>query len=305
MKKPIKKPIRKAIIPAAGLGTRFLPFTKAIPKEMLPLVDTPTIQYIIKEAVDSGISEILIITNSNKSAMENHFDHSYELEEKLKEAGKEEELKQIKDIADMATIYYARQKENLGLGHAVYCARTFVEEEPFAVLLPDNMIECEHCGTGLQQLIDTYESVHTSVVGVQQMSKELLPRYGVVDLGNSWRQEETIHMLNGIVEKPQPGTEPGDYGIFGRYILTPEIFDVLEEMVIRQKTEGEKEIHLTKALVELMTTQMIYAKVMNGKRYDIGDKMGFLKANLEFAMRRPDMREELAAFMQELLDRNS
>ena len=258
----MNKKVRKAIIPAAGLGTRFLPATKAIAKEMLPIVDIPTIQYIIQEAVDSGIEEILIITNSNKHAMENHFDKNYELEERLKESGKLEQVKMIQDIADMANIYYIRQKEPKGLGHAVLCAKSFIGDEPFAVLLGDDVVVNKEGKPALKQLIEQYSKTSASVIGVQTVDKKDVSKYGIVEPSKS-------------------------HPVLGRYVLTPEIFELLE-------TQGKGaggEIQLTDAIKRLLDRQAVYAYDFEGKRYDVGDKFGFIKATIDFALDREDLHD--------------
>ena len=286
----MNKKVRKAIIPAAGLGTRFLPATKAIAKEMLPIVDIPTIQYIIQEAVDSGIEEILIITNSNKHAMENHFDKNYELEERLKESGKLEQVKMIQDIADMANIYYIRQKEPKGLGHAVHCAKSFIGNEPFAVLLGDDIIDAEvPC---LKQMIDAYDEYKTSILGVQEVAKENVDKYGILDVKYI---EDRVYKVKDMVEKPSVDDAPSNIAILGRYIITPEIFNILET-----QEEGKGgEIQLTDALQTLATKEAIYAYNFEGRRYDVGDKLGFLEATVDFALKRPELKDEFEAFIKE------
>ena len=260
--------VRKAIIPAAGLGTRFLPATKAIAKEMLPIVDIPTIQYIIQEAVDSGIEEILIITNSNKHAMENHFDKNYELEERLKESGKLEQVKMIQDIADMANIYYIRQKEPKGLGHAVLCAKSFIGDEPFAVLLGDDVVVNKEGQPALKQLIDQYEQTSASVVGVQTVNKKDVSKYGIVEPSKSHPAKGRLVKLTDMVEKPAVEKAPSQLAVLGRYVLTPEIFELLE-------------------------TQ--------GKRYDVGDKFGFIKATIDFALDREDLHDQVSKHIQDIV----
>jgi len=261
--------VRKAIIPAAGLGTRFLPATKAIAKEMLPIVDIPTIQYIIQEAVDSGIEEILIITNSNKHAMENHFDKNYELEERLKESGKLEQVKMIQDIADMANIYYIRQKEPKGLGHAVLCAKSFIGDEPFAVLLGDDVVVNKEGQPALKQLIDQYEQTSASVVGVQTVNKKDVSKYGIVEPSKSHPAKGRLVKLTDMVEKPAVEKAPSQLAVLGRYVLTPEIFELLE-------------------------TQ--------GKRYDVGDKFGFIKATIDFALDREDLHDQVSKHIQDIVN---
>ena len=268
--------VRKAIIPAAGLGTRFLPATKAIAKEMLPIVDIPTIQYIIQEAVDSGIEEILIITNSNKHAMENHFDKNYELEERLKESGKLEQVKMIQDIADMANIYYIRQKEPKGLGHAVLCAKSFIGDEPFAVLLGDDVVVNKEGKPALKQLIEQYEKTSASVIGVQTVDKKDVSKYGIVEPSKSHPAKGRLVKLTDMVEKPAVEKAPSQLAVLGRYVLTPEIFELLE-------TQGKGaggEIQLTDAIKRLLDRQAVYAYDFEGKRYDVGDKFGFIKISV-------------------------
>ena len=288
----MNKKVRKAIIPAAGLGTRFLPATKAIAKEMLPIVDIPTIQYIIQEAVDSGIEEILIITNSNKHAMENHFDKNYELEERLKESGKLEQVKMIQDIADMANIYYIRQKEPKGLGHAVLCAKSFIGDEPFAVLLGDDVVVNKEGKPALKQLIEQYSKTSASVIGVQTVDKKDVSKYGIVEPSKSHPAKGRLVKLTDMVEKPAVEKAPSQLAVLGRYVLTPEIFELLE-------TQGKGaggEIQLTDAIKRLLDRQAVYAYDFEGKRYDVGDKLGFLEATIDFALKRPELRDEFLKF---------
>lgn len=289
--------VKKAIIPAAGLGTRFLPATKALAKEMLPIVDTPTIQYIIQEAVDSGIEEILIITNSNKHAMENHFDKSYELETRLKESGKMEQVKMIQDIADMANIYYIRQKEPKGLGHAVLCAKSFIGEEPFAILLGDDVVVNKGGKPALQQLIDTYEETEASVVGVQTVPKEDVCKYGIVSPSKSHPQKGRLVKLADMVEKPKVEEAPSQLAVLGRYVLTSKIFELLET----QDKGAGGEIQLTDAIERLMDMQAVYAYDFEGIRYDVGDKFGFVKATIDFALERDDLRDKVSAYLKEIM----
>lgn len=283
--------VRKAIIPAAGLGTRFLPATKAQPKEMLPVVDKPTIQYIIEEAVDSGIEEILIITGRNKRAIEDHFDRSIELEIELKKKEKNELLLQIKEISDMVNIHYIRQKEPKGLGHAINCARSFVGNEPFAVLLGDDIVYSEYpC---LKQLIEVYDEYQTTILGVQTVSEENVSRYGIVD---GKFIENDVYKVKNLVEKPSKEEAPSNIAILGRYIITPEIFDILDNT--RPGAGGE--IQLTDALKELSMNQAMYAYIFKGIRYDVGNKLGFLQATIEFALRRKDLKEDFKKYLLEL-----
>ena len=290
--------MRKAVIPAAGLGTRFLPATKAIPKEMLPLVDIPTVQYIVKEAVASGIEEILIITNSNKHCMENHFDRSYELENRLLESNKQEEYNMICDIADMANIYYVRQKEPKGLGHAILCAKSFIGDEPFAVLLGDDVVENGSGAPALKQLIDAYNLVQASIVGVQTVPDEDVSKYGIVEPEKGENIENRQVKLRSMVEKPKMENAPSNMAVLGRYVLTPEIFDYLET----QTPGAGGEIQLTDAIKNLMISQSVYAYDFEGTRYDVGDKFGFIKATIEYALEREELKDKLQAYLKELAE---
>ena len=293
-----KRNVRKAVIPAAGLGTRFLPATKAIPKEMLPLVDIPTVQYIVKEAVASGIEEILIITNSNKHCMENHFDRSYELENRLLESNKQEEYNMICDIADMANIYYVRQKEPKGLGHAILCAKSFIGDEPFAVLLGDDVVENGSGAPALKQLIDAYNLVQASIVGVQTVPDEDVSKYGIVEPEKGENIENRQVKLRSMVEKPKMENAPSNMAGLGRYVLTPEIFDYLET----QTPGAGGEIQLTDAIKNLMISQSVYAYDFEGTRYDVGDKFGFIKATIEYALEREELKDKLQAYLKELAE---
>ena len=280
--------VRKAIIPAAGLGTRFLPATKAQPKEMLPIVDKPTIQYIIEEAVASGIEEILIITGRNKKCIEDHFDKSVELEMELEKNHKDELLDLVRGISDMVDIHYIRQKEPRGLGHAILCAKAFVGNEPFAVLLGDDVVDSEvPC---LKQLMDCYKEYKTSILGVQTVAKENVDKYGIVD---GIHIEDRVYKVKNLVEKPSVEDAPSNVAILGRYIITPQIFDILSET----KPGKGGEIQLTDALQTLIENEAMYAYNFEGRRYDVGDKLGFLQATVEFALKRPELREP---FMQYL-----
>lgn len=284
--------VRKAIIPAAGLGTRFLPATKAQPKEMLPIVDKPTIQYIIEEAVASGIEEILIITGRNKKCIEDHFDKSVELEMELEKGHKDELLEMVRNISDMVDIHYIRQKEPKGLGHAISCARAFVGNEPFAVLLGDDVVDSEvPC---LKQLMDCYKEYKTSILGVQTVAKEDVNKYGIVD---GIHIEDRVYKVKKLVEKPAIEESPSNVAILGRYIITPQIFDIL------QNTNPGKggEIQLTDALQTLIESEAMYAYNFEGRRYDVGDKFGFLQATVEFALKREELREP---FIEYLTNRN-
>lgn len=290
-------PVKKAVIPAAGLGTRFLPATKAMPKEMLPIVDIPTIQYIIEEAVASGIEEILVITNSNKHCMENHFDRNYELEERLKEAGKYEQEKMIREISDLANIYYVRQKEPKGLGHAILCAKSFIGNDPFAILLGDDVVINKGGEPALKQLITAYEEKGASVVGVQTVPMDDVDKYGIVEPAFGYKNVNNRRVkLSGMIEKPNKEEAPSQLAVLGRYVLTPEIFDLLES----QQAGKGGEIQLTDAIVRLMELQAVYAYDFEGIRYDVGDKFGFIKATIDFALEREDLAQSVAAYIQEL-----
>lgn len=275
--------VHKAIIPAAGLGTRFLPATKAQPKEMLPIVDKPTIQFIVEEAVASGIEDIIIVTGRSKRAIEDHFDKSVELEEELKKNHKEELLAQVRDISNLVNIHYIRQKEPRGLGHAIYCAKTFIGNEPFAVLLGDDIVKAEKpC---LKQLIDVYNEYKTTVLGVQKVPETEVSKYGIVA---GTQVDERVVKVTDMVEKPEAGQAPSNIAILGRYIISPAIFKYLENA-----TPGKGgEIQLTDALKSLMHHEAMYAYDFIGKRYDVGNKMGFLQATVEFALEREDLKDE-------------
>jgi UTP--glucose-1-phosphate uridylyltransferase len=286
--------VRKAVFPAAGWGTRFLPATKAQPKEMLPLVDRPVIQYAVEEAVAAGIEQVIIVTSSQKRAIEDHFDLSYELEHLLEERGEIERLRQIRHISDLAQIAYVRQKEQLGLGHAVLMAKELVGHEPFAVILSDDVVVGERPCIG--QLIHAYHQTHGSVVAVMEVPHEETRRYGVIGgervdghAGRLWKADR-------VVEKPEPDEAPSDMAIIGRYVLTPKIFDKLE-----QTPRGAGgEIQLTDAIEALMEEQPVHGYAFEGTRYDAGTPMGWLKASVELALARPDIGPEFAAFLRGL-----
>lgn len=288
----MNKKIKKAVIPAAGLGTRFLPVTKAQPKEMLPIVDKPTIQYIIEEAVASGIEEILIITGRNKKCIEDHFDKSVELELELEKNGKQDMLKLVREISDMVDIHYIRQKEPKGLGHAIGCAKTFVGNEPFAVLLGDDLVYNEEKPC-LKQLINCYNEYNTSILGVQTVDEKDVDKYGII---KGIHIEGRVHKVRGLVEKPAVEEAPSNIAILGRYIITPQIFKILEET----KPGRGGEIQLTDALSKLINEEAIYAYEFEGTRYDVGDKLGFLKATVEYALRREDLRDEFIEYLNTL-----
>ena len=292
------KKIRKAVIPAAGFGTRFLPATKAQPKEMLPIVDKPTIQFIIEEAVASGIEEIIIVTSGNKRSIEDHFDKSYELEDTLRKKGKKEMLKMVEEISNMVNIHYIRQKEAKGLGHAVLCAKAFINDEPFAVLLGDDVVYTEGKEQpALKQLIDIYEETGTSVVGVQTVPEEDVDKYGIVKPSTSYTNaNERIFQLNDMVEKPKREEAPSNLAVLGRYILTPEIFGFLET----QEAGAGNEIQLTDAIKRVLAVQQVYAYDFEGIRYDVGDKFGFVKATIDIALRDASLKEQTSAYIEEL-----
>jgi UTP--glucose-1-phosphate uridylyltransferase len=284
--------VRKAIIPAAGLGTRFLPATKAMPKEMLPIVDKPTIQYIVEEAIASGIEDIIIVTGKGKRAIEDHFDHAMELENNLMEKQKYELLETVQGITNMIDIHYIRQKEPKGLGHAVWCARKFIGDEPFAVLLGDDIVKSEvPC---LAQLMQEYNKRFSSVLAVKRVPDNETHRYGVID---PIAGEDRVYQVKEFIEKPAPGTAPSNLAIIGRYILTPEIFMFLE----RQETGAGNEIQLTDAIQKLNEIQRVFAYEFEGSRYDVGEKQGFIETTIEFALQNPELREDLLQFMEQKL----
>ncbi|HDV4310772.1 TPA: UTP--glucose-1-phosphate uridylyltransferase GalU [Staphylococcus aureus] len=285
------KKIKKAIIPAAGLGTRFLPATKAMPKEMLPILDKPTIQYIVEEAARAGIEDIIIVTGRHKRAIEDHFDSQKELEMVLKEKGKSELLEKVQYSTELANIFYVRQKEQKGLGHAISSARQFIGNEPFAVLLGDDIVESEV--PAVKQLIDVYEETGHSVIGVQEVPESDTHRYGIIDpLTKNGRQYE----VKKFVEKPAQGTAPSNLAIMGRYVLTPEIFDYLKT----QKEGAGNEIQLTDAIERMNNDNQVYAYDFEGERYDVGEKLGFVKTTIEYALKDDSMREELTRFIKAL-----
>ncbi|MEK6993839.1 UTP--glucose-1-phosphate uridylyltransferase GalU [Paenibacillus sp. FSL K6-1566] len=286
--------IRKAIIPAAGLGTRFLPATKAMPKEMLPIVDKPTIQYIIEEAVASGIEDIIIVTGKGKRAIEDHFDSSFELEHNLAGKGKWELLEEVQKPSNLADIHYIRQKEPKGLGHAIWCARKFIGDEPFAVLLGDDIVESEvPC---LKQMIKVYDTYQSAVVGVQTVDWDEVNRYGIVD---GLRKSERIYETTRLVEKPSREEAPSNLAIMGRYILPSVIFDILED----QEAGKNGEIQLTDALSVLAHRSPILAYNFAGIRHDVGEKMGYIQTSIHYALQREDLREDLLAYMSKIMEK--
>jgi UTP--glucose-1-phosphate uridylyltransferase len=285
------KPVRKAIIPAAGLGTRFLPATKAMPKEMLPIIDKPTIQYIVEEAVASGIEDIIIVTGKGKRAIEDHFDHAFELEANLAMKGKLKLLEEVRR-SSRVDIHYIRQKEPKGLGHAVWCARRFVGDEPFAVLLGDDIVQSEiPC---LRQLIDQYQLTGSPIIGVQPVPEKETSRYGILDPDG---REGRLYRVRSFVEKPPQGKAPSNLAIMGRYVLTPEIFAFLE----KQEPGAGGEIQLTDAIARLNEVQQVYGYHFSGVRYDVGEKLGFIMTTLAFALRDEELSLPLINEMEKLL----
>jgi len=283
--------VRKALFPAAGLGTRFLPATKASPKEMLPLVDKPLIQYVVEEAVASGIESIVIVTGRGKTAIEDHFDVSFELEKLLEERGKEDELKAMRTISEMARVSYVRQREALGLGHAVLQARDLVGDEPFAVMLSDDIIDSET--PALRQLLDVYEKYDAPVLCTMQVAGEAISRFGVID---GEEVEEGVYKIKDMVEKPPFSEAPSDLAIIGRYVLTPDIFDEIEKT--RPGAIGE--IQITDAMRSLLKKRPFYAVRFKGTRYDAGDKLGFLIATVEFALKHEELAPEFREYLMSL-----
>ncbi len=283
--------IRKAVFPAAGLGTRFLPATKASPKEMLPLVDKPLIQYVVEEAVASGIESVIIVTGRDKTAIEDHFDISFELEHLLRERGKDEMLKQVRAISEMARISYVRQREALGLGHAILQARDFVEGEPFAVMLADDIVDAET--PALKQMLKAYEKYDAPVIGTMRVEGEAISRFGVID---AEEVEPGVYRIKDMVEKPAFAEAPSDLAIIGRYILTPDIFKEIENA--RPGAGGE--IQLTDAMRSLLRKRPFYAVRFEGTRHDAGDKLGFLIATVEFALKHPDLAPEFTSYLRTL-----
>lgn len=283
--------IKKAIIPAAGLGTRFLPATKAMPKEMLPILDKPTIQYIVEEAARAGIEDIIIVTGKHKRAIEDHFDIQKELETTLFEKGKLELLDKVQYSTNLANIFYVRQKEQKGLGHAIHMAKQFIGNEPFAVLLGDDIVESDN--PAIKQLMDQYEETGKSVIGVQPVPESETHRYGVIAPKS---QEARLYEVEKFVEKPAQGTAPSNLAIMGRYVLSPRIFDYLET-----QTEGSGgEIQLTDAIERLNKDDKVYAYDFEGQRYDVGEKIGFVKTTIEYALKDEEMREEIKRYIQSL-----
>lgn len=287
--------VRKAIIPAAGLGTRFLPATKAQPKEMLPIVDKPTIQYIVEEAIESGIEDIIIISGRGKRAIEDHFDTSYELEATLEKNNKLEMLEMVREISNIANIHYIRQKEPKGLGHAIYCANRFIGNEPFAVLLGDDIVVSETpC---IRQLMDVYEQYDGSIVGVHEVPLEDVSKYGIIEPKENGL-DGNVQRIKSLVEKPSIEEAPSNLAIMGRYILTPDIFDILETLPPGKNNE----IQLTDAIEILNEREQVYAYNFEGDRYDVGDKLGFIQATIDLALLRDDLRDDVKSYLRSKLD---
>lgn len=284
--------IRKAVFPVAGLGTRFIPATKAMAKEMLPVVDKPIIQYAVEEAFAAGIEHIVFVTGRGKKALEDHFDRSFEIEHSLKEKGKDDLLKQIQELVPTTgTIIYTRQNQPLGLGHAIWCARDIVGDEPFAVLLADDLIQTDK--PVLSEMVKKFDRLRASMAAVMEVDKDQTDKYGILD---ATLVEDDIVRINDMVEKPKPDEAPSNLAIIGRYILTPKIFEYLGE----GKKGAGGEIQLTDAMKKLLKEQPVYGYKFEGKRFDCGDKVGFQMANLAFALERPDMRDKLIKFIKEV-----
>ena len=288
------KKVRKAVFPAAGLGTRFLPATKAVPKEMLPLVDKPIIQYGVEEALAAGCDQIIVITGRGKSAIEDHFDISYELENELEERGKEELLKQVRQISGMINVAYVRQKKAMGLGHAVLMARELVGDEPFGVILPDDIIDADvPC---LKQMIDVYNQTGSSILATQEVERKAVSAYGVLDATPTGKHDGRLYEVKNLVEKPKPEDAPSNLAIIGRYVLTPLIFEMLEA------TEPGKggELQLTDGIKQLLKHEKVYGYSFEGKRHDTGDKLGMLKATVEFGLKREDLADDFRKYLKTL-----
>lgn len=283
--------IKKAVIPAAGFATRFMPACKAQPKEMLPILDKPTLQYIVEEARDSGITDILLVIGRNKESIVNHFDRSVELEEHLKKANKESMIEELRKISDSVNIHYVRQKEQKGLGHAVLCAKAFVGNDPFAVILGDDIVKSDV--PAIKQLAEIYNRFEAPVVGVQSVDQRSVNKYGIIA---PKKVEDDLYRVEGMVEKPSAEEAPSDMAIMGRYIITPDIFELLENTAPGKGNE----IQLTDALLALSKKRPLYATRFTGERYDVGDKIGFLKANIEFGLRDPGLRDELIDYLTNL-----
>ncbi|MBT2254093.1 UTP--glucose-1-phosphate uridylyltransferase GalU [Priestia megaterium] len=286
--------IKKAVIPVGGLGTRFLPATKAQPKEMLPIVDKPAVQYIVEEAVKSGIESIIFITGRNKKSIEDHFDKSIELEQMLEEKHKFQMLKEVQTISSMASIHYIRQKEPLGLGHAILCAEQFIGDEPFAVLLGDDIMTSEE--PALKQMIQAYETTNQSVIGVQKVDVEEVSKYGIIQSEN---KSGNLHEVNDLIEKPSIEQAPSTIAVMGRYILNPSIFSYLKTI---ERGVGN-ELQLTDALRVVCEKERLFALELEGQRFDIGDKIGYMKAMVEVALKRKDLRQTFLSYLEGIVEK--
>ena len=290
--------IRKAIIPAAGLGTRFLPATKALPKEMLPIIDTPSLQYIVEEAVNSGIEEIGIIVSMAKPSIEQHFSIDKKLENRLKAVNKFEEAEMIRDIANLIKITFIYQDHPRGLGHAIYCAKDFIGDEDFAITLGDDVIVNQGGTPAMAQLVKAYEKTHTSILGVQEVPQDMVNKYGIV---KPLDKQKKLMEINGMIEKPSPSDAPSNWAVLGRYILTNRIFDILKN----QKPGKNNEIQLTDSIVTLLDYEKVYACEFEGIRYDIGDKFGYVKSTIDFALTRPDLADKVKEYIKELSNKEN
>jgi len=283
--------VKKAVIPAAGFGTRFLPATKVVPKELLPIVDKPTIQYIMEEVVAAGIEEVILVTGREKGSIEDHFDTSTELENHLRKKGRKDLLQMVQDISDMVTLVSVRQKEPLGLGHAILCAKKIVGEEPFAVLLGDDLIDAETpC---IRQMMGVYQEMGGAVIAIQKVPKTEAHLYGII---KGRRVRDRIYRVEEMVEKPRQGTAPSNLAIIGRYVLPHDIFGALEKI----RPDGKGEIQLTDGLRELNETVPIFGYEFIGDRYDAGDKLGYLQANISFALKDPELGPKLKQYLKKL-----
>ncbi|HET6370409.1 MAG TPA: UTP--glucose-1-phosphate uridylyltransferase GalU [Nitrospiria bacterium] len=286
--------ITKAVIPAAGLGTRFLPATKASPKEMLPLVDKPLIQYVVEEAVSSGIRQIIVITGRGKRAIEDHFDISFELEQTLRESGKREILRELREISNLADFCYVRQSYAGGLGHAILCAKHLIGNEPFAILLGDDIVDAKV--PALKQMLDAYYSERAPILGIQRVSHQEVRQYGIIKTGRTRNTIPGLFRIDDLVEKPKPADAPSDLAVIGRYLLTPEIFGILE----RTPPGKNNEIQLTDALRELARIRPLHGRLIEGKRFDAGDKLGFLKATVEMGLKNSQLGESFRKYLKSL-----
>ncbi len=296
----MKTKITKAVIPAAGFGTRFLPATKAIPKEMFPIIDKPTIQFIVEEAIESGITDLLIIVSKNKNPILDHFDYNFELEQKLLEKNKHKEVSLIKDFTNKIRIQYIRQKETLGLGHAILLAKEFVNNEPFAILLGDDVVFKEKKDQpAILQCINAFDKVHSSIVGVQEVEDDNVSKYGIVDPKNLKDISTGLFQLKSVVEKPDRKDAPSNFAILGRYVLTPKIFDELKNT----KKDIRNEIELTNAILSLMKKEKVYAKQFTGKRFDIGSKLGYVKSFIYLAAKDNDISLDIKNYILEVFQK--